>query len=236
MPTTASPRILAVIPARGGSKGVPGKNIIDVAGKPLIAHMIIHALGIPVITDLIVSTESSEIASIARQYGAKVPFMRPQELSDDLTPSLPVMQHAINEMETVTGQAYDYVVLLQCTAPLCRPEDISACLERLMKGDCDSVVAVTEAPFHPFRAKRIIEDDILVNFIDQGFEDMRPRQVLPPAYKRAGSIYASTRATIMEQQTLVGAEARAVVVPPETAIDIDTFQDLENVRRLLEQS
>lgn len=235
MSDKVSPRVLAVIPARGGSKSVPRKNIVPLGGKPLIAHMIGHALQIPAITDLVVSTEDEEIAEIAREYGAQVPFKRPAELSTDLIPSLPVVQHAVREMEALTGGAYDHVVLLQCNAPLCRPEDIAACLERLQKGDCDSVVAVAEAPFHPYRAKRIIDEDILVNFIDQGFEDMRPRQVLPPAYKRAGSVYASTRATIMDQETLVGANARAVVVPAETAIDIDTPRDLDYARQLFDK-
>lgn len=223
---TSDPRVLAVIPARGGSKGIPRKNLAPLGGKPLIAHMIGHALQAPAITDLVLSTEDEEIAAVAREWGAQVPFMRPVELAGDRVESLPVVQHAVKEMEVHTGKPYDQVVMLQATAPLCRPEDITACLERLSQNDCESVVTVVEAPVHPFRMKRIINDDILINLIDQGFEDMRPRQVLPPVYKRAGSVYASRREVVMDKNSIVGEDVRAVVVPKSTAVDIDSPIDL----------
>lgn len=227
-------RTLAVIPARGGSKSIPRKNIVDVCGKPLVAHMIEHALKVSAITDLVVSTEDQEIAEVAVSFGAQVPFMRPQELAQDDTPSLPVMQHAVREMEKSAQSPYDYVVLLQATAPLCRPQDIEAVLKRLAKDDCQSVVTVISvSTYHPFRMKRIVGDDILINYIDQGFEDMRPRQLLPPVYKRSGAVYASTRTTVMDGETLVGPDARAVVVPEHTGIDIDNPIDLAMVRLIL---
>lgn len=227
-------KTLAVIPARGGSKSIPRKNIVDVGGKPLIAHMIGHALKVAEITDVVVSTEDEEIAKVAADYGAQVPFMRPADLAQDHTPSLPVMQHAVREMEQRTGSPYDYLILLQATAPLCRPTDIEVVCRRLAKGDCQSVVTVIPvSSYHPFRMKRIVGDDILINYIDQGFEDMRPRQVLPPAYKRSGAVYASTRATVMEGDTLVGPDARAVIVPELTGIDIDNPIDLAMVRLIL---
>lgn len=225
---------IAVIPARGGSKGVPRKNIIDLGGKPLIAHMIGHALASGVFADVVVSTEDAEIAEVARAHGAQVPFLRPVDLAGDLVASLPVVQHAVTEMETRRGAAYDKVVLLQATAPLCRPEDIAACLEKLAADpSCMSVVTVAPVSTHPFRMKRVIDGDRLINYIDQGFEDMRPRQVLPPVYRRAGSVYASRRHVVMEQGTLVGDPCRAVVVPADTAIDIDSPIDLELVRIML---
>jgi CMP-N-acetylneuraminic acid synthetase len=218
---------LAVIPARGGSKSIPRKNLAPLAGRPLIAHMIGSALAVDLISDLVVSTEDEEIARVARSCGALVPFLRPAELAGDLVPSLPVVQHAVTEMERRRGARYDFVVLLQATAPLCRPEDIRECLVKLGQGDCDSVVtAVRTMSHHPFRLKRIVGDDLLVNYIDQGFEDMRPRQLLPPVYKRSGAAYASTRRVVMEGNSVVGPRARAVVVPEHTGIDIDGPLDL----------
>lgn len=229
-------RVLAVIPARGGSKGVPRKNIRDLCGKPLIGHMIGHALAVPVITDIVVSTDDAEIATVARQQGAKVPFMRPAGLAEDHMPSWPTVRHALKEMEARTGKEYDYVVMLQATAPLCRPQDIAACLERLARNDCESVVTVVRVTtHHPFRMKRIVGEDILINLIDQGFEDMRPRQMLPPVYQRSGAVYASRRRVILEQDTVVGMDCRAVIVPEETGLEIDSLIDFELVRLVMEQ-
>jgi len=228
-----SPRILVITAARGGSKSVPRKNLADIGGKPMIAHIIAAALRVPLITDFIVSTEDAEIAKVAQSYGAKVPFLRPPELAGDLVPSEPVLQHALREMENRTGAPYDYVALCQTTAPLTRSEDIEACLKRLIKGDCDSVVScVRVTSYHPFRLKRIINGDIMVNYIDQGFEDMRPRQILPPVYKRSGGIYASKRHILMDLNAIVGPDARAIIVPDETAIDVDSEADLVVARFL----
>lgn len=227
-------RVLAVIPARGGSKSIPRKNLQDLAGHPLVAHMIQHALQVDSITDLVVSTNDQEIAKVARRYGAKVPFMRPAELATDDMPSWPAVRHALLEMETLTGQPYEYVVMLQATAPLCRPQDIAACIERIKIGDCESVVTVVPVTtHHPFRMKRIVGGDILINYIEQGFEDMRPRQMLPPVYKRSGAVYASRRKVVAEQKAVVGSDVRAVVVPAETGVDIDTLLELELVRLIL---
>ena len=222
---------LAIIPARGGSKGIPRKNLADLGGKPLIAHMIEHALATRAIEDVVVSTDDAEIADVARRHRAQAPFLRPRELAGDLVPSLPVVQHAVEQMEARKDRRYDTIILLQATAPLCRPADIEACLDKLNTDPtCASVVTVAEVETHPFRMKRVIDGDRLINYIDQGFEDMRPRQLLPRVYRRAGSVYASRRAVVMELNTLVGDPCRAVIVPPETAVDIDGPLDLERVR------
>jgi len=229
------PRTIAVIPARGGSKGIPRKNLVDLGGKPLIAHMIGHALQVKGITDVVVSTEDEEIADVARQYGAQVPFMRPKELAEDHVLSLPVVQHAVEQMEAIAAKPYSHIVTLQATAPLCRPQDIAACLKRLEKGDCDSVITVAKITSpHPLRLKRIIGDDILINYVDQGFDDMRPRQALPPVYKRTGAAYASSRETVMIHNQIVGEIARAVIVPEKTGLDIDDELDLALVRLIFD--
>ena len=225
---------IAVIPARGGSKGIPRKNLVDLGGKPLLAHMIGHALASGGIDDVVVSSDDAEICDVARAYGALAPFLRPAELAGDLVPSLPVVQHAVDHMEKQRGAQYNTIVLLQATAPLCRPTDIAACMEKLRAdGNCASAITITEVTTHPFRMKRVVDGDRVINFIDQGFEDMRPRQVLPPVYRRAGSVYASRRAVVMEGNTLVGDPCRGVRVPAETAVDVDSALDLALVRELL---
>lgn len=227
-------RTLAVIPARGGSKGIPRKNLQELGGRPLISYMIGHALAVPAITDLVVSTDDKEVAEVSRNCGAQVPFLRPVELAADHMPSWPAVRHALQEMERRAAKPYDYVVMLQATAPLCRPEDIAAAIDRLGVGDCESVVTVVRVTtHHPFRMKRIVGDDILVNYIDQGFEDMRPRQSLPEVYRRSGAVYASKRAVILDQDSVVGSDVRAVVVPEYTGIEIDSPIDLELVRLIV---
>jgi len=227
--------ILAVAIARSGSKGIPGKNLALVGGEPLVAHIIKSALkaaeSMPF--DVMLSTDAENIRDAGIAAGAWAPFLRPAELARDDIPSLPVVQHAIKEAENRRGIRYDIVVILLPTTPLCRPEDILSCVQMLIqKPSVNSVVAVTEVETHPFRMKRMLEDGRLINYIDQGFEDMRPRQSLPKVYRRAGSVKVIRRAVIMEKNYLVGDPCIGVEVPPETAVDVNTPLDLELVRRL----
>ncbi|MCC5905951.1 MAG: acylneuraminate cytidylyltransferase family protein [Balneolaceae bacterium] len=225
--------ILSVVIARGGSKGIPRKNLADVGGIPLVAHIIKSALGVKTSTDLVLSTEDEEIAKIGLEFGAEVPFMRPQELAGDDVTSLPVVQHAVIQMENIKGYRYDIINYLQPTAPLCRTIDIENCLQKLKDNkEAESVVTIIESPVHPFKMKRVVDEDRVINFIDQGFEDMRPRQSLPKVYKRSGAVYASRRSVVMNQNSLVGEPCLGVIVPKETAVDIDTPEDLELVRLL----
>ena len=212
---------LAVIPARGGSKSVPRKNIKELAGKPLIAHTIEPAREVERLTDIVVSTEDEEIADIARRCGAQVPFMRPKALAEDMAPTYPVVMHALEEMERRRGASYDAVLLLQPTTPLRRASHIDQALDMLSSRPCDSVVSVVEvSQYHPFRMKRLIGDR-LVNYIDQGFEDMRPRQVLPPVYLRNGAIYLSRRESLFRDQSLVGPHCLGMVMAEEESVNID---------------
>lgn len=231
-----SARVLAVIPARGGSKGVPRKNIVMLHGKPLLAYTIGPALAAQRLTHVVVSTEDEEIARVARSLGAEVPFMRPAELASDEAKSLPVVQHAVRMMEAREGRPYDVVVLLQPTTPLRTAADIDAGIEKLLATGGDSVVSVVDVGgHHPFRMKRVLEDGRLINYIDQGFEDMRPRQVLPPAYLRSGDLYIARRDVVMEQDTMVGRNCYAYIIPPERAVNIDTRFDLMLAEDLLTQ-
>jgi len=224
-------KVLGVISARGGSKGIPKKNIVDLAGKPLISYTIAAAAGSKMLSSCIVSTDDEEIAQVAKLAGARVPFMRPAELSSDTALSLPVVLHALEFVEREDSIVFDAIVLLQPTAPFRTADDIDACLQLLFDSGADSVVSVVDVGgYHPLRMKRIVAGR-LVNYIDQGQEDMRPRQQLPSVYIRNGSIYAIRRSALIQQQTLVGADARPYVMPAERSINIDGMLDL-NLARL----
>jgi CMP-N,N'-diacetyllegionaminic acid synthase len=226
--------VLGVIPARGGSKGIPRKNLVDLAGKPLIAYTIEASLRSRSVNRLVVSTEDDEIARVSAQYGAAVPFKRPPELSTDHTHSLPVVQHALTTMEALDECVYDVVVLLQPTTPMRNTADIDSGIDLLIGSGADSVVSVVDVGAnHPYRMKRIQDDGRLVNFVEQGFEDMRPRQDLPAVYIRSGDLYIVRRNVIMEIGTLVGPHCRALVIPEERAVNIDTRFDLERAKELL---
>ncbi len=226
--------ILGIIPARGGSKGISRKNLVELAGKPLIAYTIEAGLGADRLSRLIVSTEDDEIAQAAAFLGADVPFKRPADLSTDTAQSLEVVRHAITAMEKIDDCTYHAVVMLQPTTPLRTSRDIDAGIELFLASGADSVVSVVDVGAnHPYRMKRIDEDGRLVNFVDQGFEDMRPRQELPPVYIRSGDLYIVRRHVVMELGTLVGQHSMPLVIPPDRAVNIDTTSDLARATELL---
>jgi len=226
--------ILAIIPARGGSKGIPRKNIIEINGKPLIEYTIRAAKKTQLISELVVSTEDPEIANICTELGCKVPFLRPAELATDSTLSLPVIQHALKEVETLNKQLYDIIVMLQPTTPLRSSEDIDQGISLLLETNADSVVSVVDVEgYHPFRMKRMIGDNQLINYIDQGFEDMRPRQTLPKVYLRSGALYITRRDILLSKNSFIGDDCRGLIIPPERAINIDTQADLKFAEYLL---
>jgi CMP-N,N'-diacetyllegionaminic acid synthase len=227
-------KVLGIIPARGGSKSVPNKNIASVDGRPLIAYTIEAAKTARSLTHFIVSTDDEKIAATARAEGAAVPFMRPPELATDDAETLPVLLHAIEQMERTDHGRYDVIVLLQPTTPLRTGEDIDAGLRLLEERGADSVVSVVDVGGnHPFRMKRLLDDGRLMNYIDQGFEDMRPRQRLPAVYIRSGALYISRRSVLVEQQRMVGDKCYGLVIPRARAVNIDEPTDLYVAERLL---
>jgi CMP-N,N'-diacetyllegionaminic acid synthase len=227
--------ILAVIPARGGSKSVPRKNIATIAGKPLLSFAIEEAMKVSSITDILVSTDDLEIANVARSYGAFVPFLRPAELATDDAQSAPVLIHALLEMESYSRKHYDAVIMLQPTTPLRQAHHIQTAIDIFTKNICDSVVSVVSVGgYHPFRMKRLIGNR-LVNFIDQGFEDMRPRQVLPSVYIRNGAIYLSCRRLIVDQKQIVGELCLGFEMSAEESINIDNIIDFKLAELFLAQ-
>jgi CMP-N,N'-diacetyllegionaminic acid synthase len=219
-------KILGVIPARGGSKGVPRKNVRLLDGKPLLAYTIEEADKCASITDLVLSTDDEEIRTIGLKFGAKAPFLRPSEFATDTAQTVPVVQHAVLEMEEQMGYLYDIVVLLQPTTPLRLSIDIDNCIKMILNTDADSIVSVVEVgAYHPLRMKHVVGDNILINYIDQGYEDLRPRQKLPPVYIRSGDLYVTRRNVILKQNLMVGRDCRAYVIPPERSVNIDTEFD-----------
>ncbi|KAA3624578.1 MAG: acylneuraminate cytidylyltransferase family protein [Proteobacteria bacterium] len=228
-------KTLGVIPARGGSKGVPRKNIRDLGGKPLLAWTIEAALASS-LDRVIVSSDDEEIMAVANRYGELAPFVRPAGLATDSAMTLPVVQHAVSYVER-EGAAMDVVVLLQPTTPFRGAETIDLGLKRLEASGCDSLVSVVEVGgYHPFRMKRLVDGDRLINYIDQGFEDMRPRQELPPVYIREGSLYIARRHLVMEAATLVGGDVRAIVVEPGGTVNIDSEADFLRAEQMIAAS
>ena len=228
-------RILGVVPARLGSKGVPRKNIVPVAGKPLIAYMLEAARRARHLSRLIVSTESEEIAHVARDLGVEVPFLRPPELSDDEVSIIPVNRHAMAFFDQ-EGWRADVVVSLQVTSPLTAPADIDAAIEKLFETGCDSVVSVKPIQeCHPYRAYKLSDDRVLP-FYEYTSEESLQRQDRPPAYKFNGAIYVRRR-DLLEQWNGkdfgLGKDVRGVLMPPDRSVDVNEPLDLLLVEALL---
>jgi CMP-N-acetylneuraminic acid synthetase len=219
-----SKRILGVVPARGGSKGVPNKNIKALNGKPLIAYTIEAGLRSVLMTDMIVSTDSEMIKLVAESFGGRVPFLRPPGLSHDRSLAIPTIQHAVSTYEKIVGFTYDYIIMLQPTAPLRLAEDIDKSLEQLISSDADSIISVVDVGnYHPFKMKTI-EDGFLKDYLNTGFENP-PRQELPPVYIVNGAIYATKRDILMNENSFKGGSCIPYIMSPERSANIDTITD-----------
>ena len=216
-------RALGIIPARGGSKGVPRKNIRRVAGKPLITHTIDAAKASKRLTRFVVSTDDKEIASVARSCDCEV-LHRPAELAADDTPMLPVVCHALEAVEADEGKRFDYAVILQPTVPLRTADDIDRALELLVETGADSVISVYQVfDHHPVRMYRLV-DGRLVSYAPE--PPGRLRQDLSPVYHRNGAIYAFRRELIEKAGTFIGPDTRPLIMPRERSINIDDELDL----------
>ena len=227
-------KILAVIPARGGSKGVSRKNIREIHGKPLIAYSLQSAMDAgDVLYKTIVSTDDPEIAAISKNWGGEVPFMRPEELSRDQTPMVPVIKHAIFEMEQRERVTFDCVLLLQPTAIFRTGEDIRKSVSLMKKGGCDSVISVVQVfSTHPILMKKIVDDELVPYCIIEK-EGTRRQDYQPPAYMRNGAIYLSKRVNIMDHDSLWGKTIRPYVMPEERSLNIDSEFDLKMAEFIL---
>lgn len=218
--------IIAVVPARGGSKGVPRKNIRPLCGKPLIAYAIQAGLRSPSVDRVIVSTDDDEIAAVAVEYGAEVPFIRPAGLAGDEVPDKPVFVHALSWLEE-NGYMPDFVLNLRATTPLKSVGDIESVIEKWARTDCDCVRTVTRAKHHPYWMIRPVGDrcERFIREIDP--DSYYQRQLLPAAYYFNGVVDGFSRESVMNGDTLFHGDMRFVEVPEERAVDIDTELDLK---------
>ena len=224
--------MLGIVPARAGSKGVPGKNIRPLAGRPLLEYVAQVAAEAGVFDRVILTTDSTEIAEVGRGAGLDVPFLRPAALSEDETPMLPVVQHALSAL-AADGWSPDIVVLLQPTSPLRRPDHVRSAVTLLQESGADSVVSVVELPRHlsPDYVMRI-ENGTLRPFLPDGLRVTR-RQDARPAYVRDGTVYAFRRDTLERFSDIYGSDCRPLLVPAAESLTIDTWDDWQAAERLL---
>ena len=237
---SGGPRVLAVVPARGGSKGLPGKNVRHLAGMPLVVHSLRAAELVPSIFRCIVSTDSAEIAEVARGAGGDVPFVRPAELARDETPMAPVLRHALAMVEEQEGAPYDLLLLLDPTSPVRRPEVVERAIEQLWASpDLDGVVAVSAPHFHPvWVGVRPTEDDParLERYFASGTGITR-RQQLGRYLRINGNFYVWRSDFIRRvRESWLDEGVHGMVEIPETdAFAIDDLEEFETLEALLAQ-
>jgi CMP-N,N'-diacetyllegionaminic acid synthase len=218
-------RVLGLIPARGGSKGVPRKNIKLLGGKPLLQYTAEAALAANGLSQVILSTDDEEIAEIGRQCGLDVPFMRPPELAEDETPTLPVVQHAVRWMET-RGHHFDAVCLLQPTNPFRQAYDVDGCIDLFERSGADSVVSMLPVPLEYNPHWVYFRDQEGWCSLSTGEQTPIPRrQSLPPAFHREGSVYVTRRDVLIEQNSLYGQRVQGYLLESLSRINIDTLHD-----------
>lgn len=220
-------RVLVVVPARGGSKGVKLKNLREVGGVPLVARAGHVAKALPYVDRAIVSTDHEGIAKVAEEAGLAVPFLRPEDISGAIISDWQVLIHALTEMERIDATTYDVVIMLQPTSPGRTPEHVTATMEHLIKGGFDAVwtLSETDSKAHPLKQLNISAEGGL-SYYDPAGARIIARQQLVPVYHRNGIAYAITRQCLVEQQSIMGAKPGAVVVEGNLP-NIDTELDLD---------
>jgi YrbI family 3-deoxy-D-manno-octulosonate 8-phosphate phosphatase len=230
--------VLAIIPARAGSKGIPRKNIRPFTGYPLIVWSIAAGLQAEAVPRVIVSTDDEQIAAVARQFGAETPFLRPAELAQDTSPDLPVFEHALKWLSEHEGYRPEIVLQLRPTSPI-RPRD---CVDRALKlllshPDADSVRGVVPAGQNPYKMWRISDEhDPMKNLLDvPGIPEPynAPRQVLPQIYWQTGHIDAIRSATILQGGSMSGGVIYPLIIDPRYSVDIDNLQDWSRYEHLI---
>jgi CMP-N-acetylneuraminic acid synthetase len=223
------PIILGIIPARGGSKAIPGKNLAVVANKPLIAWTVEVAIESGLLDRVVVSTDDREIAAAGKEFGAEVPFLRPTELATDTSPSIDVVLHAIQWLDDNEQYRPDCVLLLQPTSPLRTVTDIRESMELLLAKHGDSVVSVCETRQHPLWMKSVNEEGKLVDLspelLPQSPAPTR-RQDLPSVFALNGAIYLALRSLLLSERTFISSRTYAYVMPENRSLDVDTPWDL----------
>jgi CMP-N-acetylneuraminic acid synthetase len=223
---------LGVIPARGGSKGLPGKNLKRLGALSLIGHAVASAREARRLTRVIVSTDSEAIAEEARRHGAEVPFLRPAALASDEAGMVPVLQHAVRWLES-TGTRPDLIVTLQPTSPFRTGDEIDRTIDRVVATGADSAQTLCEAAYHPFFMKTLDGDRTVALFAD-GKKYVR-RQDAPAVYQPSGAVYVTRYPTLMDEGQVLGHDNRGIVMSFEASVNIDTEWDFLLAELLLRQ-
>ena len=231
--------VLVIIPARGGSKSIPRKNIIDFAGFPLIAYSIAAGIAAKTVTRVIVSTDDAEIAEISRRYGAETPFLRPPKYSQDQTPDLPVFLHALEWLKDNENYLPEIIVQLRPTSPFRRVGHIDGAVYRLLENPQVDAVRTVCVPFqNPYKMWRIGSDGVMIPLgIELGMPDEpynQPRQALPEVYWQTGYVDAAWADTILTKNSMTGDVILPLIIDPSEWIDIDSPDDWRRAERLIE--
>lgn len=225
MSSTSIDMPMALITARGGSKGLPRKNVLHFCGEPMIVWSIRAALNANTDLRVVVSTDDEETASIAAQYGAEVPFLRPHALAGDNAAHVDVVLHALEWMESHKGYSPEYICLLQPTSPLRIAHDIDAAFELQCLYDCSAVIGVSESNQHPYHAYRL---DSQTGRIDPYMARSRNyvrRQDLPVSYHVNGSIYLNRVSDLRQNKSFIPADSIPYIMPAERSVDVDSMTD-----------
>jgi len=236
MQSTRQTEVLAVIPARGGSKTIPRKNIKDFAGFPLIAYSIAAGLQSEMVTRVIVSTDDEEIAEVSRHYGAEVPFIRPAAHAQDQTPDLPVFEHALTWLAEQEGYQPEIVVQLRPTSPLRRMWHIDGAVQALIQHPQADSVRTVVVPFqNPFKMWTIAEDGLMQPLLKTSYEEPynMPRQALPDVYWQTGYVDAAWSRTILEKKSMTGKNILPLVIHPGDWVDLDSPEDWQRAEQLI---
>jgi N-acylneuraminate cytidylyltransferase/CMP-N,N'-diacetyllegionaminic acid synthase len=225
--------ILAIIPARGGSKGVPRKNVRNLNGKPLIAYTIEEAKKSKYVDRVMVSTEDEEIEVISKEYGAEVPCLRPNELARDDSAAVDCVMHMLNWLKCNENYLPDYVCLLQCTSPLRTADDIDGTIDRSINTGMDGAVSICEAEVNPYWTN-VFEGDKLKYFLEEGKKISR-RQDLPKVYRLNGAVYVIKTDVFLRDKTFETENVTGYVMNNESSIDIDTELDFKVAELIMKE-
>ncbi len=229
----AGPRVLGLVPARGGSRGVPRKNLRDLGGRPLLAWTAAAALGAERIDRVVLSTDDEEIAEVGSSLGLEVPFLRPSELAGDASPMIDVVTHAL-EYLTADGDEYEVVCLLQPTNPLRDPGLVDTAIEVLLTSDADSVFTTLPVPHeHNPHWVYFEQPDGSLRLATGESSPIGRRQDLPTAVHREGSVYVTRTAVVLDQRSLYGSRSVGIPVDPTMSVNIDTPADWERAEKLV---
>jgi CMP-N,N'-diacetyllegionaminic acid synthase len=215
-------KVIAIIPARGGSKGIPRKNLVNFSGKPLMQWSIDAALKSKYITDVVVSSDDDEILNVAQLNEEVLVIKRPKELAQDTSKTAPVLTHVLESLKEVK---FDYLILLQPTSPLRTAKDIDLAFEKLLNSEATSLISVCELEHHPFKSFKVDEKGYLQGVINNDYP-FYPRQSLPKAYRANGAIYIIKVNNFIKDKRLLTNKATYFEMSIDASLDIDTLKDL----------